>query len=585
MEWFSSGRGIRNALLLFAGLVLGGQKPLPLDRGWVMKTGDQPEWAMPDFDDGSWAAVQVGRPWEEAGFPEYDGYAWYRITFRVPQGWKQEARHGFLSLSLGWIDDSDITYFNGRQIGATGAVPPDYQTAYDTTRRYRVPVSLVRWGQENVIAVRVYDGQGPGGIYRGSFLLKLPDLSDLVGLTFHPGNSNGIFSFPGPLSVKVILENFSPKPFLHEAVFSLMNDRVDSARVLGSIRRTLHLGGHGQTSEIIPFTPPQPGFYRVVCRLEGEILKSMVFGYDPERITAPLNRRLDFEMFWMKRKSELALVDPEFRVLPDGRSTDKVSVYLVEMKSYGGVTVRGWYTVPSGPGPHPAILSLPGYTSAMQPSLDRMNVATFALNPRGHGNSRDDVDPRGGEFMFLGFDAGHPENYVYAGVFMDCIRAVDFLVSRREIDASRIGVEGGSQGGGLAFATAALDPRMVFCAPDIPWMGDWKGYLEAAPWGMENYPKLIRANPGLTLEGINRLLSYFDTMNMAEWITCPVLMSVGLQDDVCPPRTAFTTYHAVKSLKEYHVYPFAGHRVEPVHQKLKDRWMAGMLGIDALGAD
>jgi cephalosporin-C deacetylase len=214
--------------------------------------------------------------------------------------------------------------------------------------------------------------------------------------------------------------------------------------------------------------------------------------------------------------------------------------------------------------------------------MERTNVATLALNPRGHGNSTDDVNPKGQEFMFLGFDPEHPENYIYAGVYMDCVRAVDFLASRPEIDAARIGVEGGSQGGGLAFATAALDDRISFCAADIPWLGDWIGYLQTEQWGWENYPKLFKKYPGLTFNGINKLLSYFDTMNMAEWLRCPVLMSVGLQDRVCPPRTSFATYNAVTSSKEYRVYPFAGHAVWSEHEKIKNVWMARILDVGSI---
>ncbi|MBN1481004.1 hypothetical protein EH223_00855 [candidate division KSB1 bacterium] len=121
--------------------------------------------------------------------------------------------------------------------------------------------------------------------------------------------------------------------------------------------------------------------------------------------------------------------------------------------------------------------------------MERTNAATLALSPRGQGNSKDDVDPEGEEFMFLGFDPEHPEKYIYAGVYTDCLRAVDFLASRPEIDASRIGVEGGSQGGELSFATVMLDDRIIFCAPDIPWVG----YLQSEYWGWENYPKLFES--------------------------------------------------------------------------------------------
>jgi cephalosporin-C deacetylase-like acetyl esterase len=572
------------AILIFRPIqMFGDENSMQLDTGWVMKTGDKPEWAKPGFDDSDWKTIQVGVPWEESGYADYDGYAWYRIKFAIPERWRQQDKNGFLSLSLGSIDDADVTYFNGEKIGATGDMPPDYETSYYIPRSYQVPTSIVRWGQPNVIALRVYDHQGNGGLYKGPGILKRPDFDDLIGITFKLDNPNGIYFSPGPLPVTMNITNYSQTDYEMDIVVELVNDRVDSVRVLESIKKTIRVDGKGDILKAVTFSPPPPGFYRAVCTLNGSLKKSMVFGYEPEKIVTPLTREPDFEEFWRQRKRELARVAPEFKVTKSDRSTEDVDVYLVEMKSYGHVAIRGWYTVPVKPGPHPAILSVPGYTSAMLPYANRTNVATFALNPRGHGNSKDDVDPKGGEYMFLGFDPEHPENYIYAGAYMDCIRAVDFLSSRPEIDASRIGVEGGSQGGGLSFATAALDSRIVFCAPDIPWMGDWVGYLQTERWGWDNYPKLFRAYPDLTFDGINRFLSYFDTMNLAGWITCPVLMSVGLQDDVCPPRTSFATYNEVQSSKEYRVYPFAGHETRREHEKLKNAWMAGMLGIGKIG--
>jgi len=570
-------------IIIFYPTLTIGQNSIQLDTGWVMQTGDNQAWAVPDIDDSKWQAIQVGVPWEEAGYADYDGYAWYRIEFTVPEHWQQQDENGLLSLTLGSIDDADVTYFNGQRVGATGSMPPDYKTAYYTRRFYRVPTSLVRWGQPNVIAVRVYDDDGNGGLYKGPITLQIPRFEDLIGIQFKLKNSNGIYFSPNPLNVTINIENHSDTDYELDAMFELVNDRVDSVRVLESINKTVHIDGKGEVSKTIEFTRPRPGFYHVVCTLNDSVKKTLVLGYEPEKIVSPITREADFETFWKKRKQDLAGVAPEFKITKNNRSTDKVDVYLVEMQSYGNVKVRGWYTVPMKPGPHPAILSVPGYTSTMWPYVNRTNVATFALNPRGHGNSKDDVDPKGQEYMFIGFDSEHPEKYIYAGAYLDCLRAVDFLVYRPEIDASRIGVEGGSQGGGLSFATAALDTRIIFCAPDIPWLGDWVGYLETTEWAHDNYPKLLKVHPDLTFAGINRLLSYFDTMNMAEWITCPVFMSVGLQDDVCPPRTSFAPYNAVKSKKEYRVYPFAGHGVWWEHRKLKDEWMAKILGIDKIG--
>ncbi len=406
---------------------------------------------------------------------------------------------------------------------------------------------------------------------------------DSMDIQYEFKNADGIYLSPDPFSVTVHIENHTPSSHELSARFELVNDSVDSVHVYASLKTVLRVEAQGQTSKSITFAAPGPGFYKLVCRLNDHVRKTINLGYEPEKIVSPPTRESDFSAFWHERRQALARVAPEFKVEKSDRSTDAVDVYLVTMQSYGQVTVRGWYTVPKRPGPHPAILSVPGYTSAMWPYVKRTNVATFALNPRGHGNSKDDVDPRGEEYMFIGFDAAHPEEYIYAGAYMDCLRAVDFLVSRPEIDASRIGVEGDSQGGGLSFATAALDARIMFCASDIPWLGDWVAYLETAQWAHDHYPKLMAVNPGLTFAGINRVLSYFDTLNLAQWIQCPVLMSVGLQDDVCPPRISFTPYNAVQSHKEYRVYPFSGHGVWKQHGKLKDAWMATQLGIDRIG--
>jgi len=569
-------------IIVFYPTLTVGQNSVQLDTGWVMQTGDDQKWADPDIDDSKWQAINVGVPWEKAGYPDYDGYAWYRIEFTVPEQWQQQNEHGVLSLSLDSIDDADVTFFNGEQVGATGSMPPHYKTAYYTRRLYRVPTSLVRWGKPNVIAVRVYDDDGDGGLYKGSIILKIPRFEDLIEIQFKLKNSNGIYISPETLAVTINIKNHSNTDYELDAKFELMKDKVDLVRVSKSIKETVHIDDKDEASKTINFAPPPPGFYHVVCTLNDRVKKTMVLGYEPEKIVSPQTREADFDEFWKKRRQELSDVAPEFKITKNKRSTDKVDVYLVEMESYENVKVRGWYTVPKKQGPHPAILSVPGYTSTMWPYMNRTNVATFALNPRGHGNSKDDVDPKGKEYMFIGFDPEHPEKYIYAGAYLDCLRAVDFLVSRPEIDASRIGVEGGSQGGGLAFATAALDNRIIFCAPDIPWLGDWVGYLETTQWAHDNYPVLLKMYTDMTFSDVNRFLSYFDTMNMAEWITCPVLMSVGLQDDVCPPRTSFATYNAVKSKKEYRVYPFAGHGVWREHSKLKDEWMANMLGIDRI---
>ncbi len=556
---------------------------LDLSGGWVIKIGDDHAWAQPDFDDSDWQSIQTAGAWESGGMAGYDGFAWYRVKFTVPESWREKARHGFLGLFLGRIDDVDFTYFNGEQIGTTGSLPPDYRTAFYADRTYRVPSKLIKWGGANVIAVRVYDRQGEGGLYQGKPVLSLPGPADYLDLQFKPKTHDGIFFPPAPIAVSLELNNYSKSVYNSIAGCTLTTDRIDSVGIVEEKQVIFNVAGNKSKTKAVEFVPPKPGFYRLIVTLQDNLQYSMVLGYDVENIDTPLTRPDDFAGFWQQRKKGLAGVQPEYRVTKSDRSTGELDVFLVEMRSYGNVRIRGWYTVPRKNGPFAAILSVPGYGGDMRPNFDRTHVATLALNIRGHGNSKEDLDPGDREYMFIDFDPRRPEDYIYTGAFMDCLRGIDFLASRPEIDATRIGVEGGSQGGGLSFATAALDDRVCFCAPDIPWLGDWAGYQMTAHWPRENYDKLLKSFPGLTADDILAFLSYFDTMNMAEWISCPVLMSVGLQDNVCPPRISFSPYNNVQTEKEYRVYPFAGHSTRHQHGKYKNSWMARMLGVEGTG--
>ena len=89
--------------------------------------------------------------WESHGYEGMDGVAWYRVTFEVPPS----AMHGDATLTMGAIDDDDIAWVNGIRVGQT--------KGYNVARSYRVPNSALREGT-NVLAVRVVDGGGGGGI-------------------------------------------------------------------------------------------------------------------------------------------------------------------------------------------------------------------------------------------------------------------------------------------------------------------------------------------------------------------------------------------------------------------------------------
>jgi hypothetical protein len=130
---------------------------------WKFSIGDHKEWASPTYDDGDWEEIYVPRRWEREGFNGYDGYAWYRLKVDGKEFLKDRVHF----LSLGYIDDVDQVYFNGELIGFSGGFPPDYYTAWQAERKYRIPNELIDQNGENLIAVRVFDKGGEGGIYSG----------------------------------------------------------------------------------------------------------------------------------------------------------------------------------------------------------------------------------------------------------------------------------------------------------------------------------------------------------------------------------------------------------------------------------
>ncbi len=138
-----------------------GSSSLRLPRQWKFSPGDSSIRKEKSFDDGGWKDIPVPARWENSGYPGLDGFAWYRAKFSLPAGMQR----GPVKLYLGRIDDCDETYVNGALVGKSGTFPPDYATQWTAFRIYKIPENVIDWDGENTIAIRVYDGGGPGGWY------------------------------------------------------------------------------------------------------------------------------------------------------------------------------------------------------------------------------------------------------------------------------------------------------------------------------------------------------------------------------------------------------------------------------------
>ncbi len=169
-------------------------------------------------------------------------------------------------------------------------------------------------------------------------------------------------------------------------------------------------------------------------------------------------RPSDFDAYWDAVDRELAAYPaaPELEVLPL-RTTDDATVFSVRLTSIGPYRIFGYYSVPVGDGPFPALLQTPGYGSVNHvPAYElRQRYVVLTIMHRGQRLADQPFAASYPGLLTLGID--DPATYVYRGIVADCLRGADFLLSRSEVDAGRVGVIGGD----LALIVAARRPEVA----------------------------------------------------------------------------------------------------------------------------
>jgi hypothetical protein len=146
----------KSVKIIFPGIKTGGK--------WKFHKGNDDKWKNLNFNDSDWQTVELPNSWEvTSNYTEDNVYGWYRKSIFIPA----ELNGQKILIPLGSIDDVDETYFNGKKIGGCGSFPPDFKTAYDQKREYTVYPENIYYGEMNVIAVKVFDNFGTGGIYKG----------------------------------------------------------------------------------------------------------------------------------------------------------------------------------------------------------------------------------------------------------------------------------------------------------------------------------------------------------------------------------------------------------------------------------
>jgi len=284
----------------------------------------------------------------------------------------------------------------------------------------------------------------------------------------------------------------------------------------------------------------------------------------------------DFDAYWNEALAEMRGVDPEVELRPSQFRAPFAEVFDLFFTGVGGSRVHAKYLRPKSVSkPHPAVLQFHGYSTSSGDWSDKLGYVALgfslaALDCRGQGGISEDLGgARGNTFkgqIIRGLD-DDPRKLAFRQIFLDTAQLAGIVMGFEEVDANRVGVLGGSQGGALTLACAALEPRIKRAAPVYPFLCDYQrvwemDLAEAAYEEIRNYFRLYDPRHERQRDIFTKL-GYIDIQHLAPRIQAEVLMGSGLMDKICPPSSQFAAYNKITSPKNVMIYPDFGHENLP----------------------
>lgn len=281
----------------------------------------------------------------------------------------------------------------------------------------------------------------------------------------------------------------------------------------------------------------------------------------------------DFDEFWDESIAEMNAIDPEISMTEADFHCDGAKCYDLYFTGAHGARVYAKFIRPEHvEGKIPAVLMFHGYTGDSGDWADKFGYilkgyAVFALDCRGQGGKSEDVggvkgNTLNGHFI-RGLDDDSPKKLLFRDIFLDTAELAKIAIEMDIIDENRVYATGGSQGGALTIACAALEPRIKKAAPIYPFLSDykrvWEMDLDTGAYGeLREYFRHFDPRHERETEIFTKL-GYIDIQNLAPRIKADVLMFTGLMDTTCPPSTQYAVYNKLNCKKKHILYPDFGH--------------------------
>lgn len=284
----------------------------------------------------------------------------------------------------------------------------------------------------------------------------------------------------------------------------------------------------------------------------------------------------DLTLFWENGLAEVGKIDPAVELIQDSFQAPGTECLNMYFNGVGGARIHAKLLRPlNAKIPHPAVLVFHGYAGSSGDWTDHLALATLgftiaALDCRGQGGLSEDVGGVRGNTLrgqiIRGLDDS-PEKLLFRQIFLDTVQLARIVMSMPEVDPSRVGATGRSQGGGLTLACSSLVPEIKLVAPVFPFLSDYQRVWEMdqaknAYFEIQDYFRTFDPLHQREKEIFVRL-GYIDVQHLVHLIKGRVMMTVGLMDTICPPSTQFASYNKILAKKELRIYPDFGHETLP----------------------
>lgn len=286
----------------------------------------------------------------------------------------------------------------------------------------------------------------------------------------------------------------------------------------------------------------------------------------------------DFDTYWEKALAEMKSVKPEISMTKSEFQAPGVECYDMYFTGVNGARIYVKHLRPKCiTGKIPAVLRFHGYQGNSGDWYEHLgyacsNMAVFAMDVRGQGGKSEDVGGVLGNtvhgHIIRGLENEDPQKLLYRDVFLDVAQLAGLVIDMDFIDETKVYATGGSQGGALTIACAALEQRIAKAALSYPFLCDYKRVWEMdrdelAYKDLRDYFRMFDPRHERETEIFTKL-GYIDLQYLAPRIKSDLIMYTGLMDTICPPSTQYAAYNKMTCKKRHYIYPDYG------HEELKD---------------